>query len=130
MLVSIANRHFLRCVQPTSQKIGKIFEPFFTTKIAPRGTGLGLPIAKKIVEEEGGTIDLNSTKGAGTAVTLLYSERADSVNSLVGRMSYEGAFVELLECRLEFLLRVHDDRPIPRDWFADRPARDKEKAHG
>jgi PAS domain S-box-containing protein len=54
------------------EKIGKIFEPFFTTKISPRGTGLGLPIAKKIIEEEGGTIDLNSTKGVGTAVTLLF----------------------------------------------------------
>ncbi|MGO9612335.1 MAG: two-component system sensor histidine kinase NtrB [Dissulfurispiraceae bacterium] len=57
-----------------TEKLGKIFEPFFTTKISPRGTGLGLPIAKKIVEEEGGTINIESTKGAGTAVTLLFPD--------------------------------------------------------
>lgn len=56
----------------SAEKIGKIFEPFFTTKISPKGMGLGLPIAKKIIEEEGGTIDVSSTKGAGTEAALLF----------------------------------------------------------
>ena len=56
------------------EKIGKIFEPFFTTRVSPKGTGLGLPIAKSIVEEEGGMIRIESTEGMGTAVTLLFPD--------------------------------------------------------
>jgi signal transduction histidine kinase len=57
-------------------KIGRIFEPFFTTKVLPKGAGLGLSIAKKIIEEEGGMIRLDSTEGEGTAVTLLFPDVA------------------------------------------------------
>lgn len=57
-----------------TEKMGKIFEPFFTTKISPKGTGLGLPIAKKIVEEGGGTIELESTRGSGTTVYLTFPD--------------------------------------------------------
>jgi PAS domain S-box-containing protein len=57
-------------------KIGRIFEPFFTTKVLPKGAGLGLSIAKKIIEEEGGMIRLDSTEGAGTIVILLFPDVA------------------------------------------------------
>jgi two-component system CheB/CheR fusion protein len=46
----------------------KIFEPFFTTK--HRGTGLGLPTARRIVERHGGTLDLDCPAGGGTVVTI------------------------------------------------------------
>ena len=42
----------------------KVFNPFFTTKAA--GTGLGLALTHKIVEEHQGRITLRSTRGAGT----------------------------------------------------------------
>lgn len=42
----------------------KVFLPFFTTKSS--GTGLGLPIAKKIVESQGGSLTLSSRPGRGT----------------------------------------------------------------
>ena len=46
----------------------RIFEPFFTTK--HRGTGLGLPTARRVVERHRGTIDVECPAGGGTIVTV------------------------------------------------------------
>src|SRR5205823_3591081 len=42
----------------------QIFRPFFSTR--PGGTGLGLPITRRIIEAHGGTIDVQSAVGRGT----------------------------------------------------------------
>ena len=47
----------------------RIFEPFFTTK--HRGTGLGLPTAKRVVERHQGTITIDCPAEGGTIVTLI-----------------------------------------------------------
>jgi signal transduction histidine kinase len=47
---------------------GRIFSPFFTTKA--KGTGLGLPITKRVVEAHGGSIQLTSQVGRGTMVVV------------------------------------------------------------
>jgi PAS domain S-box-containing protein len=47
----------------------RIFNPFFTTK--ETGTGLGLALAHKIVEEHGGAIDFRSARGAGTVFRIV-----------------------------------------------------------
>jgi len=52
----------------------KIFQIFFSTK-GSRGTGLGLMIAKKIVDEHDGIIDLSSEKGSGTVFRVRLPER-------------------------------------------------------
>ena len=46
-----------------------IFEPFFTTK--PSGFGLGLPNARKIVEQHGGTITVDRNEGPGCAFAIV-----------------------------------------------------------
>jgi len=48
----------------------QLFRPFFTTKT--RGTGLGLPICKKIMEAHAGSITLSSEVDRGTEVTLRF----------------------------------------------------------
>jgi signal transduction histidine kinase len=52
-----------------SQKVLKnLFIPFFTTK--ERGTGLGLAISQSLVQNAGGTIDVQTQSGAGTTFTI------------------------------------------------------------
>lgn len=46
----------------------RVFEPFHTTK--EEGTGLGLPIARRIVSEHGGTLTLTQAKGGGAKFTI------------------------------------------------------------
>jgi signal transduction histidine kinase len=46
----------------------KIFEPFYTTK--EQGLGLGMPYAKKIIDQHGGTISLSSRPGEGTTISI------------------------------------------------------------
>jgi two-component system NtrC family sensor kinase len=66
--------------------LAQIFEPFFTTKEEKLRTGLGLAVAKSIVEQHGGTIAVHSTpgKGAEFCVTLPKEapETAETRNAL------------------------------------------------
>src|SRR6266436_4948344 len=55
-------------IQPT--QLPRIFDPYFTTKQAKSGTGLGLYITKKVVEDHHGSIKVDSTPGAGTVFTI------------------------------------------------------------
>jgi signal transduction histidine kinase len=48
---------------------GKVFDPFFTTKV--RGTGLGLPVAKKVVEAMRGSLQLGTSALGGAQFTVL-----------------------------------------------------------
>ncbi|MCF6282062.1 MAG: ATP-binding protein [Candidatus Polarisedimenticolaceae bacterium] len=52
-----------------SETVARAFEPFFTTK--PKGTGLGLGLVKRIVEEHGGEVTIQSDSRTGTCVTLV-----------------------------------------------------------
>jgi two-component system sensor histidine kinase HydH len=52
----------------SEENLKRIFDPFFTTK--EKGSGLGLPIVKKIIEGHRGTITIRSREGEGTKVEL------------------------------------------------------------
>jgi signal transduction histidine kinase len=53
-----------------AENLARVFIPFFTTKPGGVGSGLGLPICQRIVEELGGRIELESRPGCGTTVTV------------------------------------------------------------
>ena len=55
----------------------KIFQSFFSTK-GSRGTGLGLMISKKIIDEHGGIITLESEEGRGTKLVIRVPEKKKS----------------------------------------------------
>jgi signal transduction histidine kinase len=49
-----------------------VFQPNFTTKSDKGHQGMGLKIAKQLLKENNGHIELTSTFGKGTSVTLLF----------------------------------------------------------
>ncbi len=55
----------------------EIFEPFFTTKKPGEGTGLGLSMAYKIIQEHQGTIKIDSVPGTGTRVVIKLPQHQD-----------------------------------------------------
>jgi len=56
----------------TEQTINHIFEPFYTTKGVGSGTGLGMAISFGIIEEHGGSIDVESVVDKGTKITIKF----------------------------------------------------------
>ncbi|HNT33938.1 MAG TPA: GAF domain-containing sensor histidine kinase, partial [bacterium] len=62
------------------ESLSRLCEAFYSTK-GNRGTGLGLSVCKKIIEEHGGRIQFDSTVGKGTKVTLLLPNTAPTAGT-------------------------------------------------
>jgi signal transduction histidine kinase len=54
-----------------AEDLPRLWEPFFTTKPEGKGTGLGLPICRRAVEEHQGTIDIESLPEKGTTIRII-----------------------------------------------------------
>jgi signal transduction histidine kinase len=52
------------------EALEKAFTPFFTTR--EEGTGLGLPLVRRIMEQHGGSVEITSRLGEGTTVSLVF----------------------------------------------------------
>ena len=59
----------------TPENLHRIFEPFFSTKRSGQGTGLGLTVARRIVEFHGGTLTLANKSPGGVQATVLFPTR-------------------------------------------------------
>ncbi len=69
------------------QDLAKVFEPFFTTKKSGEGTGLGMSICRRIIENHGGRVELSSEVGKGTEITIVLPVR---LNRSAGKESIAG----------------------------------------
>lgn len=79
--LSITTRHYLEKDNITvsfkdtgvgipDENLSRLFEPFFTTKKKGKGVGLGLSVAYGIIQEHGGSINVQSEKGNGTTFII------------------------------------------------------------
>jgi len=64
-----------------AQDLPRIFEPFFTSKEAGTGNGLGLMVAKGIVKDHGGSMEVKSEQGHGTEFWILFPRSAEPATS-------------------------------------------------
>ena len=60
----------------SEDKMERIFDPFFTTKTG--GLGLGLALTKRVMEEHKGKVEIKSTEGVGTTVSIYLPTKKES----------------------------------------------------
>ena len=89
----------------------RIFEPFFTTRPVGEGMGLGLSVCKTIVDGLGGRIEVDSTLGRGTTMTVVLLQHS----SATGRSS---ATIQAESTNGRARVLIVDDERFVRDALA------------
>ena len=87
-----------------------IFEPYFTTKAADKGTGLGLAMARSIIEEIGGRIEFDSEVGKGTEFRIYFPANTAAKAPQAAAQSSGGKLKR--DSRSGTLLVVDDEAPV------------------
>lgn len=71
-----------------------IFEPFYSTKKIGLGTGLGLPIVRKIMEEHRGFVSMRNNHDKGATVTLYFPHQTEEEANMLPCWEYLGCGIE------------------------------------
>jgi len=74
-----------------SEVLPQIFEPFFTTKEEQQRTGLGLAVARSIIEQHGGEITVESSPGKGTEFVVALPVSIPAADPEAGPLVFAGA---------------------------------------
>lgn len=69
----------------SKEHIDKIFDPFFTTKSDSKGTGLGLTVSYKIIQDHKGTIDVQSEPGKGSTFIITLPAFVPQIGTAAGK---------------------------------------------
>ncbi|MBE2213746.1 MAG: PAS domain S-box protein [Opitutaceae bacterium] len=96
----------------TDEVKGHIFEPFFTTKDVGKGTGLGLATVLGIVQQHGGSIEVDSAVGRGSTFTILLPECPAPAES--SAPSPPAPAAEVVRRGSELILVVEDEAAVRR----------------
>jgi two-component system NtrC family sensor kinase len=62
-----------------TQVLGKVFDPFFSAEKSERNAGLGLTVAREIIQAHGGTISIDNGAAGGARVSVTLAGSSDSV---------------------------------------------------
>jgi PAS domain S-box-containing protein len=96
------------------------FEPFFTTKARGKGTGLGLSTVIGVVQQSGGSLDVQSTPGEGTVFTIYLPRTAGAAQPEEARPSGQttfGGHETILVAEDEEAVRVFVERVLRRAGY-------------